>query len=175
MGPYVRRILCDELGAPANSAVNCVPLEDFGGRPPEPNLTYATSLVDGMKGGDFGFGAAFDADGVRLLISTVLKAVWRGSSTLFNVILSIYMSYIELAFFYIVVEEQIPKMGFSFLPEEKQSMTMFFNNWELLPFIFFPIMTKSLSFGSTHRYQGEPYLFVFIVVCSLRKTSNGAE
>lgn len=65
MGPYVRRILCDELGAPANSAVNCVPLEDFGGRPPEPNLTYATSLVDAMKGGDFGFGAAFDADGVR--------------------------------------------------------------------------------------------------------------
>lgn len=65
MGPYVRRILCDELGAPANSAVNCVPLEDFGGRPPEPNLTYACSLVDAMKGGDFGFGAAFDADGVR--------------------------------------------------------------------------------------------------------------
>lgn len=65
MGPYVRRILCDELGAPANSAVNCVPLEDFGGQPPEPNLTYATSLVDAMKGGDFGFGAAFDADGVR--------------------------------------------------------------------------------------------------------------
>lgn len=64
MGPYVRRILCDELGAPANSAVNCVPLEDFGGRPPEPNLIYATSLVDAMKGGDFGFGAAFDADGV---------------------------------------------------------------------------------------------------------------
>lgn len=70
MGPYVRRILCDELGAPANSAVNCVPLEDFGGRPPEPNLTYATSLVDAMKGGDFGFGAAFDADGVRSPPST---------------------------------------------------------------------------------------------------------
>lgn len=66
MGPYVRRILCDELGAPANSAVNCVPLEDFGGQPPEPNLTYASALVDAMKGGDFGFGAAFDADGVRL-------------------------------------------------------------------------------------------------------------
>lgn len=65
MGPYVRRILCEELGAPANSAVNSVPLEDFGGRPPEPNLTYASSLVDAMKGGDFGFGAAFDADGVR--------------------------------------------------------------------------------------------------------------
>lgn len=65
MGPYVRRILCDELGAPANSAVNCVPLEDFGGRRPEPTLTYATSLVEAMKGGEVGFGAAFDADGVN--------------------------------------------------------------------------------------------------------------
>uniref|UniRef100_A0A8C5CD20 Phosphoglucomutase 5 n=1 Tax=Gadus morhua TaxID=8049 RepID=A0A8C5CD20_GADMO len=68
MGPYVRRILCDELGAPANSAVNCVPLEDFGGRPPEPNLTYATSLVEAMKGGGVGLGAAFDADGDRYMI-----------------------------------------------------------------------------------------------------------
>ncbi|KAF0033983.1 hypothetical protein F2P81_014049 [Scophthalmus maximus] len=68
MGPYVRRILCDELGAPANSAVNCVPLEDFGGCPPEPNLTYATTLVDAMKGGEFGFGAALDADGDRYMI-----------------------------------------------------------------------------------------------------------
>nr|XP_019958242.1 PREDICTED: phosphoglucomutase-like protein 5 [Paralichthys olivaceus] len=72
MGPYVRRILCDELGAPANSAVNCVPLEDFGGCPPEPNLTYATSLVDAMKGGEFGFGAAFDADGVRLFVHVMI-------------------------------------------------------------------------------------------------------
>ncbi|KPP63364.1 hypothetical protein Z043_118391, partial [Scleropages formosus] len=68
MGPYVRRILCDELGAPANSAVNCVPLEDFGGQYPDPNLTYAASLVESMKGGDFGFGAAFDADGDRCMI-----------------------------------------------------------------------------------------------------------
>lgn len=75
MGPYVRRILCDELGAPANSAVNCVPLEDFGGRPPEPNLTYATSLVEAMKGGDFGFGAAFDADGVSHLVEVLLLNV----------------------------------------------------------------------------------------------------
>ena len=65
MGPYVRRVLCDELGAPANSAVNCVPLEDFGGRPPEPNLTCAAPLVEAMKSGDFGLGAAFDADGVK--------------------------------------------------------------------------------------------------------------
>ncbi|KAG7481217.1 hypothetical protein MATL_G00064190 [Megalops atlanticus] len=68
MGPYVRRILCDELGAPANSAVNCVPLEDFGGQRPNPSLTYASSLVESMKGGDFGLGAAFDADGDRYMI-----------------------------------------------------------------------------------------------------------
>ncbi|KAF7250679.1 Phosphoglucomutase-like protein 5 [Varanus komodoensis] len=68
MGPYVRRILCDELGAPANSAVDCVPLEDFGGQYPDPNLTYATSLLEAMKGGEYGFGAAFDADGDRYMI-----------------------------------------------------------------------------------------------------------
>ncbi|KAM3846002.1 phosphoglucomutase-like protein 5 [Vipera latastei] len=68
MGPYVRRILCDELGAPANSAVDCVPLEDFGGQHPDPNLTYATSLLEAMKGGEYGFGAAFDADGDRYMI-----------------------------------------------------------------------------------------------------------
>lgn len=64
MGPYVRKVLCDELGAPANSAINCVPLEDFGGQHPDPNLTYATTLLEAMKGGEYGFGAAFDADGV---------------------------------------------------------------------------------------------------------------
>lgn len=64
MGPYVRKVLCDELGAPANSAINCVPLEDFGGQCPDPNLTYATTLLEAMKGGEYGFGAAFDADGV---------------------------------------------------------------------------------------------------------------
>ncbi|CAB1320057.1 unnamed protein product [Coregonus sp. 'balchen'] len=55
MGLYVRRILCDELGAPANAAVNCVPMEDFGGRPPEPNLTYAAPLDRYMILGENGF------------------------------------------------------------------------------------------------------------------------
>uniref|UniRef100_A0A8D0VQ44 Phosphoglucomutase 5 n=1 Tax=Sus scrofa TaxID=9823 RepID=A0A8D0VQ44_PIG len=68
MGPYVRKVLCDELGAPANSAINCVPLEDFGGQHPDPNLTYATTLLEAMKGGEYGFGAAFDADGDRYMI-----------------------------------------------------------------------------------------------------------
>uniref|UniRef100_A0A8C0X967 Phosphoglucomutase-1 n=1 Tax=Castor canadensis TaxID=51338 RepID=A0A8C0X967_CASCN len=68
VGPYVKKILCEELGAPANSAVNCVPLEDFGGHHPDPNLTYAADLVETMKSGEHDFGAAFDGDGV----STVL-------------------------------------------------------------------------------------------------------
>ncbi len=75
MGPYVRRILCDELGAPANSAVNCVPLEDFGGQHPNPNPAFAAPLVDSMKGGEFGFGAAFDADGV--LVSYHLINIYK--------------------------------------------------------------------------------------------------
>lgn len=65
MGPYVKKILCEELGAPANSAVNCIPLEDFGGHHPDPNLTYAADLVQSMKTGEYDFGAAFDGDGVN--------------------------------------------------------------------------------------------------------------
>ncbi|MEQ2252737.1 Phosphoglucomutase-1 [Ilyodon furcidens] len=68
LGPYVKRILCEELGCPANSAINCVPLEDFGGQPPDPNLMYATDLVDSMRDGQYDFGAAFDGDGDRNMI-----------------------------------------------------------------------------------------------------------
>ncbi|XP_078074533.1 phosphoglucomutase-1 isoform X2 [Mustelus asterias] len=68
MGPYVKKILCEELGAPANSAVNCAPLEDFGGHHPDPNLTYAADLVQAMQTGDYDFGAAFDGDGDRNMI-----------------------------------------------------------------------------------------------------------
>ncbi|XP_074064586.1 LOW QUALITY PROTEIN: phosphoglucomutase-1-like [Macrotis lagotis] len=65
VGPYIKKILCEELGAPANSAVKCVPLEDFGGHHPDPNLTYASDLVETMKSGEHDFGAAFDGDGDR--------------------------------------------------------------------------------------------------------------
>ncbi|XP_055498062.1 phosphoglucomutase-1 isoform X3 [Leucoraja erinacea] len=68
MGPYVKKILCEELGSPANSAVNCTPLEDFGGHHPDPNLTYAADLVETMETGDYDFGAAFDGDGDRNMI-----------------------------------------------------------------------------------------------------------
>ncbi|XP_030630635.1 phosphoglucomutase-1-like [Chanos chanos] len=68
VGPYVKRILCEELGCPANSAINCVPQEDFGGHHPDPNLTYASDLVDTMRSGQYDFGAAFDGDGDRSMI-----------------------------------------------------------------------------------------------------------
>lgn len=60
----MKKILCEELGSPANSAINCVPQEDFGGQLPDPNLTYAAELLETMKSGQFDFGAAFDSDGV---------------------------------------------------------------------------------------------------------------
>ena len=69
MGPYVKRVLCHELGAPETSAINCVPKEDFGGHHPDPNLTYAADLVASMSSGEYDFGAAFDGDGVSCVWS----------------------------------------------------------------------------------------------------------
>uniref|UniRef100_A0A3Q2NNV6 Phosphoglucomutase 1 n=1 Tax=Fundulus heteroclitus TaxID=8078 RepID=A0A3Q2NNV6_FUNHE len=68
VGPYIKKIVCEELGSPANSAVNCVPQEDFGGHHPDPNLTYAADLVNTMKSGEYDFGAAFDGDGDRNMV-----------------------------------------------------------------------------------------------------------
>lgn len=68
MGPYVKRVLVQELGAPEQSAIRCSPLEDFGGEHPDPNLTYAADLVNKLKTGDYDFGAAFDGDGDRNMI-----------------------------------------------------------------------------------------------------------
>lgn len=68
MGPYSRRIFVDELGCSSDSVVNDIPLIDFGGKHPDPNLTYASELVDAMKTGDYSFGAAFDGDGDRNMI-----------------------------------------------------------------------------------------------------------
>ena len=68
-GPYAERIFGDELGAPRPSSFMMTNiLEDFGGGHPDPNLTYAKDLVDAMKAGDYGFGAAFDGDGDRNMI-----------------------------------------------------------------------------------------------------------
>ncbi len=68
-GPYARDILVTRLGAPANSVMNAVPLEDFGGGHPDPNLTYAHDLVEIMFGAEApDFGAASDGDGDRNMI-----------------------------------------------------------------------------------------------------------
>ncbi|XP_034834687.1 phosphoglucomutase [Maniola hyperantus] len=67
-GPYVKRIFIDELNASEGSVRRVIPLEDFGGAHPDPNLTYAADLVNEVKNGDFDFGAAFDGDGDRNMI-----------------------------------------------------------------------------------------------------------
>ncbi|XP_060805011.1 phosphoglucomutase [Amyelois transitella] len=67
-GPYVKRIFVDELGASENNVRRTVPLDDFGGAHPDPNLTYAADLVAAVKNGDYDFGAAFDGDGDRNMI-----------------------------------------------------------------------------------------------------------
>eukprot|EP00914_Ancora_sagittata_P010215 GHVO01019707.1.p1 GENE.GHVO01019707.1~~GHVO01019707.1.p1 ORF type:complete len:560 (-),score=70.55 GHVO01019707.1:660-2339(-) len=68
VGPYVQRILVEELGMSSANAVNCIPLPDFGGGHPDPNLTYAADLVKEMQKGVHDFGAAFDGDGDRNMI-----------------------------------------------------------------------------------------------------------
>ncbi len=68
-GPYAKAILENELGAGPGVVLNGIPLEDFGGHHPDPNLTYAKELYDlvmAPEGPDFG--AASDGDGDRNLI-----------------------------------------------------------------------------------------------------------
>ncbi|KAI8804229.1 hypothetical protein BJ742DRAFT_825415 [Cladochytrium replicatum] len=67
-GPYAKRILVDELGLPKTSVMNFVPLEDFGGGHPDPNLTYAHELVERVEKEGVSFGAASDGDGDRNMI-----------------------------------------------------------------------------------------------------------
>jgi len=67
-GPYARRVFCDELGAAQEAVVHAEPLPDFGGLHPDPNLTYAAALVEAVKQGGQGFGAACDGDGDRNMI-----------------------------------------------------------------------------------------------------------
>ena len=68
-GPYAKEILEKRLGAPNGSVMNGVPLEDFGGGHPDPNLVHAHDLVEEMYGSDApGFGAASDGDGDRNMV-----------------------------------------------------------------------------------------------------------
>jgi phosphoglucomutase len=68
-GPYGTQIFENMLGAPKGTVMNGIPLPDFGGHHPDPNLVHAKDLCDlviGGKGPDFG--AASDGDGDRNLI-----------------------------------------------------------------------------------------------------------
>ncbi|MBI4937514.1 MAG: alpha-D-glucose phosphate-specific phosphoglucomutase [Nitrosomonadales bacterium] len=68
-GPYAQEIFVKRLGAPAGDVINAVPLEDFGGGHPDPNLTYAHDLVEALYGDNApDFGAASDGDGDRNMI-----------------------------------------------------------------------------------------------------------
>ncbi len=68
-GPYARHILEELLGAPQGTVIHGIPLEDFGGQHPDPNLTHAAELIESLAGpGAPDFGAACDGDGDRNLI-----------------------------------------------------------------------------------------------------------
>lgn len=66
-GPYGKAIFEEELGL-ANSTQNCIPSPDFNGGHPDPNLTYAHSLVEVVDKNSIPFGAASDGDGDRNMI-----------------------------------------------------------------------------------------------------------
>ncbi|KAH7088129.1 hypothetical protein FB567DRAFT_331723 [Paraphoma chrysanthemicola] len=78
-GSYGVDIFEKELGIP-NSTQNCVPLPDFGGHHPDPNLVYAKSLVDAVDKNGIHFGAASDGDGDRNMIYGAKTFVSPGDS-----------------------------------------------------------------------------------------------
>jgi phosphoglucomutase len=68
-GPYAHRLFEQRLGAPAGTVQNGIPLEDFGGGHPDPNLVYAHRLVESLFGEAApDLGAASDGDGDRNMI-----------------------------------------------------------------------------------------------------------
>jgi phosphoglucomutase len=68
-GPYAVEILEKRLGAASGTVINAVPLEDFGGGHPDPNLVHARELVELMNGDKpLAFGAASDGDGDRNMV-----------------------------------------------------------------------------------------------------------
>lgn len=79
-GPYGKAIFVDELGLPESSVQNCIPKPDFGGLHPDPNLTYAKTLVDKVDKDQVAFGAASDGDGDRNMIYGANTFVSPGDS-----------------------------------------------------------------------------------------------
>lgn len=67
-GPYGEDIFVKELGLSYDSIQNYKPLPDFGGLHPDPNLTYAHTLVERVDKENISFGAASDGDGDRNMI-----------------------------------------------------------------------------------------------------------
>lgn len=68
-GPYATEIFEKRLGFAPGTVRNGIPLEDFGGHHPDPNLVHARALYEVMMGPDApDFGAASDGDGDRNLI-----------------------------------------------------------------------------------------------------------
>lgn len=79
-GPYGRAIFLEELGLPESSVQNSFPLPDFGGLHPDPNLTYAHTLVEAVDKKNIPFGAASDGDGDRNMIYGANTFVSPGDS-----------------------------------------------------------------------------------------------
>lgn len=79
-GPYGKVLFEVELGLPSSSTQNCIPSPDFNGGHPDPNLTYAQSLVKSVDDGEIPFGAASDGDGDRNMIYGAHSFVSPGDS-----------------------------------------------------------------------------------------------
>ncbi|MGI6680210.1 MAG: alpha-D-glucose phosphate-specific phosphoglucomutase [Bdellovibrionota bacterium] len=68
-GPEAKYLFEEVLGAKKGSVVRGVPMEDFGGVHPDPNLSYNKELVDFMYSSEAtDLGAACDGDGDRNMI-----------------------------------------------------------------------------------------------------------
>ncbi|ROW11243.1 hypothetical protein VMCG_01518 [Cytospora schulzeri] len=78
-GPYGKAIFEEELGL-TGATQNCVPSPDFNGGHPDPNLTYAHSLVEVVEKNQIPFGAASDGDGDRNMIYGANAFVSPGDS-----------------------------------------------------------------------------------------------
>ena len=79
-GPYGKAIFEREFGLSSDSTQNCIPSPDFNGGHPDPNLTYAHSLVEAVDKGGIHFGAASDGDGDRNMIYGANSFVSPGDS-----------------------------------------------------------------------------------------------
>ena len=79
-GPYAIDIFSRELGLPDSFTQNCIPSPDFNGGHPDPNLTYAHSLVEVVDAKKIQFGAASDGDGDRNMIYGYQAFVSPGDS-----------------------------------------------------------------------------------------------